>query len=85
MATEIEETTDERNYAESSRRLTVLGISIEEAERELHTFRWLNPIPTSANVAAAAELEGKLTDLQRQRARLLPVWAELKARVLAGG
>lgn len=79
------ETDDQRNYREISTRLTLLDIEIDSAARELNDFRYNNPIPTTSVVSRGSELEGRVNDLLRQRGNLLPIWAELKGRVLAGG
>ncbi len=79
------ETDDQKTYREISSRLTLLGIEIDEAERALNDFRFTNRIPTTSVVSRGSELEGRLNDLLRQRGNLLPMWAELKGRVLAGG
>lgn len=78
-------TANEQNYAEISGRITHLNVEIETAQEKLARYVFANPLPVPAVREHINQLQGELEDLQSQRQRLLPVFAEIKSKVNGWG
>ena len=79
---EIIESADEVNYREASVRLTAVDCEIENTKEILARYIFEHPLKTYAVRQHIIELQGQLASLELQKQRLLPVWSDLKSRVL---
>ena len=81
----IEESADEKNYAEISGRITALNVEIEAAEEKLARYMFENPLRVPDVRERITHLQGQFESLQLQRQRLLPLFADLKSRIHGWG
>jgi hypothetical protein len=79
---EIIESADEVNYREASVRLTAVDCEIENTKEILARYVFEHPLKTLDVQEHIKHLQGQIETLEWQKQRLLPVWSDLKSRVL---